>query len=129
MKSIVWTKDFSVGVTMLDEQHKRLVSTLNKLIQNPGAGTRSETVADILTELTNYAQEHFKSEEELMVKLGYPNYDDHKKEHLAFTERVAEMCMATVEGSETVPHQLLDYLHHWLHNNGLRCWTLHPFPD
>ena len=119
IKPIVWTQDLSVGVRLFDEQHKKLVATVNKMIQNPTAETRSETIAEILTEMTQYALEHFKSEEDLMIKHGYPQLEEHQKEHIEFTEKVAKMCIATVEGTDNVPHLLLEFLHDWLHGHML----------
>ena len=65
MEPIEWTDSFSVGVALFDEQHRRLIDMLNKMIEDPAADTRSETVADVLTDMTRYAQEHFKAEEEI----------------------------------------------------------------
>ncbi len=84
MEQIVWSDDFSVGVKLFDEQHKRLIVMLNKMINNPAAATKSETIFDILTDMTRYAQQHFKSEEALMIEHGYPHLEQHKNQHKAF---------------------------------------------
>ena len=109
-----WNDSFSVGVARLDEQHRRLIDMLNKMIRDPAATTRSETVADVLTDMTNYAQEHFKSEEDLMIAHDYPRLDEHKHQHLGFQEKAARLCLATVKGRTSVPHELLEYLQQWL---------------
>ena len=67
MEQITWTEDFSVGVVSLDEQHKRLIQMINRLIiAGPQTTTRSETVSDLLSDMANYARKHFATEEELM---------------------------------------------------------------
>ena len=114
MEPIEWTDSFSVGVALLDEQHRRLIDMLNKMIKDPAADTRSETVADVLTDMTRYAQEHFKAEEELMNEHGYPRLDEHKEQHLGFQEKVARLCFATVKGQASVPQELMEYLQKWL---------------
>ena len=114
MEPIKWTDSFSVGVALFDEQHRRLIDMLNKMIKDPAAATRSETVSDVLTDMTNYAQEHFKSEEDLMAAHHYPYLEEHMLEHHGFREKVALLCMATVEGQPSVPHELLEYLQQWL---------------
>jgi hemerythrin-like metal-binding protein len=65
MEQITWTEDFSVGVVRLDEQHKRLIQMINRLIAKPQTTTESEMVSDLLSDMTNYAQKHFAAEEEL----------------------------------------------------------------
>lgn len=114
MEPIEWTDSFSVGVALLDEQHRRLIDMLNKMIEDPAADTRSETVADVLTDMTNYAREHFKTEEDLMIKHDYPHLDGHKQQHHGFQEKAARLCFATVKGQASVPHELLEYLQRWL---------------
>ena len=114
MEPIVWSKKFSVGIAAIDKQHKKLIEMINHLINNPPDGTRSETVADVLTEMTSYAHKHFESEETLMIKYGYPHLDQHKSKHRAFNVKAIEFCMATSEGVEIVPYALLEYLKQWL---------------
>jgi hemerythrin-like metal-binding protein len=120
MDQIEWTDSFSVGVALFDQQHRTLIDMLNKMIADPTATTRSETVADVLTDMTRYAQEHFQSEEDLMLAHGYPRRKEHTQEHREFREKVARLCVATAEGRATVPHELLAYLHQWLQHHILQ---------
>ncbi len=113
MEPIEWTDSFSVGVALFDEQHRRLIAMLNTMIKNPAAPTRSETVGDVLTDMTCYAKEHFKSEEALMAEHDYPHLEVHKHQHLGFQDKVARFCLATAEGEATVPRELLAYLRRW----------------
>jgi hemerythrin-like metal-binding protein len=64
--------------------------------------------------MTKYAREHFKAEEDLMRAHGYPHLDEHKEQHLAFQEKTARLCFATVKGQASVPQELLAYLQKWL---------------
>jgi len=114
MEPIEWTNSYSVGVALLDAQHRQLIDMLNKMIKDPAADTRSETVADVLADMTQYAREHFKAEEDLMHAQDYPHLDEHKEQHLAFQEKAARLCFATVKGQASVPHELLEYLQKWL---------------
>jgi hemerythrin len=114
MEPIEWTDSFSVGVALFDEQHRRLIDMLNEMIEDPAATTRSETVADVLTDMTNYAQEHFKAEEDLMLEHHYPRLEEHRQQHNGFREKAARLCLATAEGQASVPQALLEYLQQWL---------------
>ena len=114
MKPVQWSEELSVGVKLFDRQHQRLVSMLNKMIENPKATTRSETVADILSGMTHYALEHFKSEEDLMTEHGYPDLDMHRRQHQSFWEKLTVLCKDTTQGAEAVPRELLGFLQHWL---------------
>ena len=114
MEPIEWTDSFSVGVALFDEQHRRLIDMLNKIRRDPAATTHSETVSDVLTDMTRYAREHFKSEEDLMTEHDYPYLEEHRQQHDEFREKAARLCVATVEGDASVPQALAAYLLQWL---------------
>ena len=61
MEEIVWMNEFSVGVKEMDEQHKKLIAMINLLIADQKSLTAPETIAKLLTEMTDYAQEHFRA--------------------------------------------------------------------
>ena len=114
MEPIVWSEKLSVGVKLFDEQHRMLIITLNKIIKDPMVTTKSKTVSEILKDMTRYAQEHFKSEEKLMVKHGYPQIEQHKSQHQEFRGKVTELGKATTYGIDVVPQVLLEFLQQWL---------------
>ncbi len=114
MEPITWTENFSVGVRQFDEQHKQLVRMLNRLIAEPEAGTRSETVSELLDAMTEYAQQHFEAEEELMQQYNYPQLEEHAAQHNAFRRKTAELCMDAMYQVGTVPESILQYLRDWL---------------
>jgi len=113
MEQITWTEDFSVGVVRLDEQHKRLIKMINRLIAEPQTTTESEMVSDLLSDMTNYAQAHFTAEEELMRQHNYPRLEEHVAQHRAFQKKTVDFCSATVLNVGSVPETMLHYLSDW----------------
>ena len=87
MEQIIWTEEFSVGVKRLDEQHKRLIAMINRLMGAPRAKTRSERISDLLSDMTKYAQEHFQTEEDLMRQYDYPHLYKHLLSIVLFGRR------------------------------------------
>ena len=114
MEQIIWTEDFSVGVVRLDDQHKRLIQMINRLIAEPQTTTESETVSDLLSDMTNYAQKHFATEEELMRQHNYPRLEEQITEHRAFQKKTVDFCSATMLDVKIVPETMLHYLSDWL---------------
>ncbi len=114
MEQITWTEDFSVGIARIDEQHKRLIQMINRLIAEPQTTTKSETVSDLLNDMTNYAFEHFATEEELMREHNYPHLEEHVAQHRAFRKKTVDFCSATMLDVEAVPETMLYYLRDWL---------------
>ena len=114
MEAIHWSEKFSVGVKELDEQHRQIIEMLNRLISTPEAkDTNSEVISDILTIMTRYSLEHFKTEEGLMKAHGYPNLDEHRQEHIAYRRKAIDFSTAATLGIESVPQILIDYLSEW----------------
>ena len=118
-REVVWTTAWSVGLYRLDEQHKKIIDTFNKLQAAVDARVDSEIVSDTLNKLTLYACEHFRDEEELMEQVSYPGIEEHRKEHQQFREKIAQCCVATSFRVESVPKELLTYLNHWLNQHFL----------
>ena len=114
MEQITWTEDFSVGVVRLNEQHKRLIQMINRLIAEPQTTTSSETVSDLLNDMTKYAQEHFAIEEDLMRQHNYPHLEEHIVQHRSFQKKTVDFCSATMLDVTAVPEIMLHYLRDWL---------------
>ena len=118
METIQWSEEFSVGVEKLDQQHQQIIEMLNRLISTPEArDANSETISDILTAMTRYSLEHFKTEENLMREHGYPGLEEHRQEHIAYRKKAIDFSTATSLGVESVPQILVAYLSEW--------WTHH----
>jgi hemerythrin len=114
MQKIAWSEEFSVGVEKMDAQHKVLIGMINKLILDPQATTRSETVSDVLNEMTNYVQTHFTAEEALLAEHGYPQLKTQIQQHRDFQKTTAKFCTATAVDIHGVPDMLLEHLSEWL---------------
>ncbi|HMK33855.1 MAG TPA: bacteriohemerythrin [Desulfomonilaceae bacterium] len=84
--AIQWSDDLAVGYTMIDEQHKALFKAVNDLSDAMWDGKGREEVARIVAFLGDYVIEHFGAEEKLMAKHDYPQYEQHRRQHIAFLQ-------------------------------------------
>ncbi|MFH1279664.1 MAG: bacteriohemerythrin [Candidatus Eisenbacteria bacterium] len=113
MDRLEWSESCSLGIAEIDEQHRQIFRMINRLIDEKEATVRSETIGDLLTEMTAYAQKHLRYEESLLEELGYPDLEPHKRHHRAYRKKTVEFCTATTLGVESVPEALLEYLRAW----------------
>lgn len=113
METINWKSEYSVGVTELDNQHKKLLSMINRLIADQKKLTDPKMVADLLMEMIDYAEEHFRAEEHLMLEYDYDRGAQQKVQHEAFIEKTKTFLSADV-GPNMLSVALLDYLSSWL---------------
>ena len=89
--ALKWKDSFSCNIEEIDNQHKRLFeigSNLFAIASLSGDFDHYDEVSKIIGELKNYTIYHFGYEEELMLKLNYPKFDEHKAEHQAFIRKV-----------------------------------------
>ncbi len=86
-----WTPSLSVGVELIDEQHKTWFDKAEKLFEAGRKRESQQYIGELLEFLDSYTKEHFADEEKYMLKINYPGYDDQKKAHTAFIAQLAEL--------------------------------------
>lgn len=84
---IIWSDNNKLGVPIIDEQHRGIISTINSLYYFIRIGRGEEILKTILTTLEQYAEIHFKTEEELMTQANYPAVDEHRVLHETLIEK------------------------------------------
>ncbi len=91
MPLMTWTEKLSVGVAVLDDDHKKLVNMVNELHDGLRAGKGKDVLGEILAGLVSYTQFHFKREEQLFSSTAYLAAAAHKKEHDDLTKQVLDV--------------------------------------
>ena len=79
-----WTQNLSVGVAMIDDQHKMWFEKAEKLFEAGRNKQSKEYIGEMLAFLDSYTKKHFADEEKYMLSIRYPGYDEQKKAHTAF---------------------------------------------
>lgn len=82
---IEWNDDLRTGIPVIDQQHQELLVMLNRLGRFR-CGT--EDLLETFTELENYVNNHFQSEEDYMIEIKYPDFSEHKACHDKFVEDI-----------------------------------------
>lgn len=111
---IEWTEELSVGIQEIDEQHKVLVSIINRLYETIIKQTDREEIGYIMNELAQYTVVHFAVEESLMRIFDYPNYEEHKQHHEELTNQVIQLTEKVQHGKFSSSMELLSFLKNWL---------------
>ncbi len=109
-----WKAEYSLELSEIDGQHKKLVEMLNELYVALKAGEGREALGGILAGLVNYTKTHFATEERLMKSYGYPGYLEHKEKH----EKMAAKVLGYVQKFEAneikSPIEISNFLKDWL---------------
>lgn len=114
VREIEWDDAFSVNVSEIDEEHKKLIKIINKVINISNQEDARDEIAIVLYEMTNYALNHFKTEENYMRKSKYANYQLHKDEHNDFIKNTVDFGSRTMNSGHDITGDLLEYLQSWL---------------
>lgn len=80
MSLIVWNSIYETGIAEVDNEHKVFVSIIQRLESGIAAQNKMQ-VMNIVEELLKYADFHFTSEENIMIREEYPDYQWHKRIH------------------------------------------------
>jgi hemerythrin len=115
MAQVSWSNDLSVGIEVIDNQHKRILEYIN-LLNDAHEQKNRELVGQVLDELVDYTQSHFSFEETAMEEAGYRFLAPHKKVHDLFVRRVGEYVQRFKLG-EDVGDELQHTLVTWLFNH------------
>ncbi len=82
-EELKWQDRYSVGIDILDNQHKGLIKLINLL---GGKTANTALIAQVFEELEAYTKEHFTAEERLLKETGYDDFKAHRKKHKAFEQ-------------------------------------------
>jgi hemerythrin len=84
MIKIEWDGKLETGIQEIDAQHRELIKRIEELsLAIYGAKAKVQLVM-MLEYLEGYVDEHFDTEEDMMMKIGYPDFSAHFEEHKKF---------------------------------------------
>lgn len=114
MPLITWGPQLEFGISIIDSQHKRLVSMINQLDEAMKGGRGGQEVTSTLEGLVEYTHTHFRTEEELLKDNGYEEYELHCREHRIFTDQVEIYRDRVSAGFMDISKDVMGYMRGWL---------------
>jgi hemerythrin len=85
MKKLEWNESLATGIEVIDAQHKELIKRIDALDLAMYGKAKVELVI-MLEYLASYVEAHFNAEEEMMMKVHYPDFSSHYEEHKKFKQ-------------------------------------------
>jgi hemerythrin-like metal-binding protein len=109
----------STGVGTIDAQHQVLIQRINELHDACAAGTGKEEVVKLMNFVGEYAQSHFKHEEELMLNHHCPMRGKNKAAHVQFLNNYRKLAEMIEKNGPTTGAvlQIKQLLGSWLKNH------------
>jgi hemerythrin len=123
--AIEWRSGFETGMSVIDIDHKKLISICNNILAQLEKVTEVEDeqldqeIYHTFQELQDYTKTHFKREEMIMKTIGFDEYRQHVVHHKDLIKVLIQVYhsykAARNDGNlEENLKQVSTVLHHWL---------------
>jgi hemerythrin len=86
-----WNSSLSVGIDLIDDQHKEWFAKAEALFDAGRKGRGKEQVGEMLQFLDSYTRKHFADEEKYMKSIAYPGLTEQQKAHASFIAQLEKL--------------------------------------
>ncbi|MDJ0880071.1 MAG: bacteriohemerythrin [Gammaproteobacteria bacterium] len=115
LEKIIWTEEFSVGHKQLNDQHLKIVSFINELIESPI--NDQVDALKCISRMLEYSKEHLEYEEGLLERHNYPEASSHSIIHQFYVRKVENFLKMSFHEPHIFRTEVLSFLKEW--------WTYH----
>ncbi|MDR0600173.1 MAG: bacteriohemerythrin [Treponema sp.] len=107
---------FMTGCKPIDDQHKRLVDSVNGLVEACSRRVDRDELQRSLDFLSDYTIKHFFDEEQILKKYHFSGFDSHYRSHEAFKKSVRDFSHDFIlrGASEEMIQEVEDKIGRWL---------------
>jgi hemerythrin-like metal-binding protein len=116
---IVWSDENRLGIPVIDEQHRGIVSLINSFYHFVKRGEARKVMLPVLAALVYSTSVHFMTEEELITSAGYTHAQEHIELHKTLMKRTKLIAREAASNAD-VDLEALAFLKDWWlgHING-----------
>ena len=114
---ISWTNSLAIGIELIDDQHKHLVELTNELFKacRLGGDALDAAFKKAMSSTVDYVRFHFTIEQQMLERIKYPAYVQHKKEHDDFIKNILDATKDYADKSKRfVPNNFVRFLKDWI---------------
>ena len=86
---LCWKAEYDSGINEIDLQHRYFMTLINRMNSELSVCDDETYRERLFNELAKYAVFHFVSEENLMIKFGYPEFERHHLLHLDLINKLS----------------------------------------
>lgn len=110
-EQLVWQERFSMGVDILDREHRRLFSIINRIFASVQQDSNiAWACQEGIKYFKNHALKHFKEEEEYMRSINYKEMKMHKRIHDNFRKNTLPSLEMELEQSNFSKESVMHFL-------------------
>jgi hemerythrin len=110
---IAWREDFRIGLPEVDQEHRELIDSINRLHRELVVGASIARVAGALGDIHAAISSHFALEEKDMQALHYGEFQAHKHEHERLLDEILDILDEVTAYGRYDPQVLSSRLAEW----------------
>ena len=116
VEHVKWSENYSMGIRIIDDQHKGLLDFVNDLYNHATGHEKEERMyfSSVIQQAVDYIKLHFSTEEKYMIATKFPGYAEHKKHHDDFTLTVVKSVKDFEAGKRLVLTTFSKFLKDWV---------------
>ena len=115
-----WSDNYKVGNDFIDYEHKKMFQMIDEFNTALGNNTAQDQLGVLLFSLEQYAIDHFKHEEDEMLRLDAKGFLLHKLEHTKFIRQLDAWTAKHTVGDYMFTIAVSRFLYDWLKNHILK---------
>ena len=115
---LIWKEEYSIGIDLIDAQHKHLFEIGNdayELLKNDFYIDKYDKIIQILEDLRQYAKFHFQSEENYMMEINSDQLPSQKIAHDEFIRKIYDIDLKSIdENQKERLDEILTFIFNWI---------------
>lgn len=113
-KEITLPEDAILGISLIDKDHQKVFDLLQKV--RTGEFSEKQFLG-ALEILEDYVLNHFRREEDLMLLIQYPRYEEHIAQHKNFVRMMEDVWNKTDEPNSELVQNFVRFIQDWWNNH------------
>ncbi|MCF6246221.1 MAG: bacteriohemerythrin [Desulfobacula sp.] len=119
IKKIKWSSKYSVDIEEVDAYQKKMFELFNELIEIKENKLDTKECTNKISEINDYAKIFFATEEKILRRKGYPDFQNHTKAHRQFIKDSISLRREIADDIENLSYEVIAELRDWLLNHML----------
>ena len=112
-----WDPKYGVDIEEIDNHQKKMFELFNELIDLKQKKSDPKAFGNLISDINDYGKLFFATEEKILKKKGYPDYDTHVKKHRKFIKNTINLRRECVEDVDNLSIEAIIGLRDWLVNH------------
>ncbi|MEJ8569358.1 bacteriohemerythrin [Elongatibacter sediminis] len=113
MALIDWKPEYEVGVPAVDAEHRAMIEMINDVYRELEGTPDPDTIEHALGEIHSGIAAHFALEEQMMRRVGWREYEEHKANHEELLDDMRDLMDVHAanpeQGREELQRRLADW--------------------